>query len=182
MTTIFPVTRRSSKRGGGVNRGGLSLAWTFLCTNVPQRLALPHGAQAVTAIGTEQRTTPQGGKPPARALCVTSMLPHAKIPGQISPSRSQLKNCGPGSWACGCTDNTLQVGGLAGLAPTTHSSSNRTHLFLMCTCPLPLLGPLDQVWLTPPSQGSGAQTQSWPLGVLPPWAGWLQVYKFWYPF
>lgn len=55
----------------------------------------------------------------------------------------------PGPWACGCTDNALQVGGLAGLAPATHSSSNWTHLFLLRACSAPLSGHTVQIQLTP---------------------------------
>lgn len=40
-----------------MDRGGLSLVWALLCTLVPRRLALPHGAQEVLEIGTEHHRT-----------------------------------------------------------------------------------------------------------------------------
>lgn len=106
---------------------------------------------------TAQRTTQQEGKP--RGWCVTPLLPHDKVPQQIPPRelwrdrRASAPLLGP--WAPGCTDNTLQVGGLAGLAPATRSSSNWTHLFLLRACSAPLPGHTVQGQLTPPSQEWG---------------------------
>lgn len=165
----FPDTLREEalKVGEGCEQRCLSLARALLCTNVPRGLALPQRAQEVSLIGTEQRPTQQRGKPPACRLRVTSMPPRAKIwiPTQELWSDWLASARRLDSWACGCTDNTFQVGGLAGLAPTTRSSSNRTHPFLLGTCPPLLSDHKVQVGLTPFSQGLGAQSQSWPLAL-----------------
>lgn len=87
-----------------------------------------------------------------------------------------------GSWPCGFIDNTHQVGGVTGLTPTAHSSSNRTHLFLLGTCP-----PHSQVTRYRWGQahllrGQGHRLKPGHWVCFTSLGRWLQVYKFWHPF